>query len=79
VCAGYVHVRPQMHAPVLLRRISALAVGVPALLALVGFALPYLLPNCNPQMYGVGACYFAGVNLASFVLVLSLMGLYLAY
>ena len=67
-----------MRAPALLRGISAFAVGVPALTAVVSFVVPYVVPDCSPQMYGVGECLLAGVNLAPGILVAAFAGLYLA-
>jgi hypothetical protein len=48
------------------------------MVALVGFLLPYLVPSCHPQMYGIGECSLAGVNLAPGILVAVSLGLYLA-
>jgi hypothetical protein len=61
-----------------LKRVAKWAFGVPACVALVGFVLPYIIPNCNPQMYGVGECMIGPVNLAVPILLAVLGGSYFA-
>jgi len=62
--------------PKLLRRIAAFAVGVPAVVAAVGFLAPMVIPECKPQMYGVGECMVASINLAPALLIAAFMGVY---
>lgn len=67
-----------MPLPRVLRRSAALAVGLPALIAAMGYLAKTLLPNCQPQMYGVGECFVGAVNLAPAILLAVGMGAYIA-
>jgi hypothetical protein len=62
----------------LLRRIAAMAVVVPAFVAVLGIVAQSLLQSCIPQLYGVGECYVGSVNLAPLLVVATGAGLYCA-
>jgi hypothetical protein len=51
---------------------------LPVLVATAGYLAQALLPNCQPQMYGVGECFVGTVNLAPAILLAVGMGVYIA-
>lgn len=65
-----------MPKPVTLRRIAKWAFIVPAAVAVLGFLLPYVIPDCNPQLYGIGHCYLGSLNLAAPIVLAIFGGLY---
>ena len=60
----------------LLRRIAAWALLLPAAVAAFSFLLVYLIPACEPQLYGVGICMVGSTNIAVGLILATFGGLY---
>ncbi len=63
--------------PKLLRKVSALAVFIPLVVAVLSQAIIWLIPGCNPNPYGSSQCA-GSTNLALVLLAGELGGVYVA-
>lgn len=51
---------------------------LPASVAAISFVAPYLIPACEPQLYGVGVCMLGSVNDAVAIVLGIFGGIYIA-
>ena len=61
----------------LLRKMSALVVAIPLLVAVISQVVIWFIPGCNPNPYGPGQCA-GSTNLALALLAGELGGVYIA-
>lgn len=62
--------------PRTLRRIAGIAAGLPALVASAAFLAVFLIPGCEPEMYGGGSCMIGSYEVAPAILLSIIYGLF---